>query len=215
MLCSCFIGQVIVTCRTEYLEAKGAYRGLFTPGDGPHATSQLQELFVRSFGGDQVSQYFTQWVKQRGISSGGADNSGSDWTAQRYVTVIEQTPGLKELAQNPFVLRAMADALPRLDRQSNGGSSSATGRAVSAANAGPLAIARSAVTRNTVTKRKVTRADVYAAFVDQCWEVETQRLRRNWPAGLPVDYDGPRSFTNYCVDLAVEMLARGQVCLCR
>ena len=57
----------------------------------------------------------------------------------------------------------------------------------------------------------MTRADIYAAFIDECWEVETRRLQRNWPPGLPVDYDAPLSFTNYCTDLAVDMLARGQV----
>ena len=177
---------MIITCRTEYLEAKGSYRGLFTPGDVSRTSSQLQELFVRSFGGSQVSQYFTQWVKQR---EGSADAGSSDWTAQRYVDMIEHTPGLKELAQTPFVLRAMADALPRLDRQADGGTMSAEARA----------------------KRRVTRADVYAAFIDQCWEVETRRLQRNWPPGLPVDYDAPLSFTNFSTDLAVDMLSRSQV----
>ncbi len=32
-----------------------------------------------------------------------------------------------------------------------------------------------------------------------------------WPPGLPVDYDAPLSFTNFCTDLAVEMLSRGQM----
>ena len=178
--------QIIITCRTEYLEAKGSYRSLFTPSEASRDTSKLQELFVRSFGGNQVSQYFTQWVKQR---EGGADSGGSQWTAQRYVDMIEHTPGLKELAQTPFVLRAMADALPRLEKLTESDSGGAEAKA----------------------QRKITRADVYTAFIDQCWEVETKRLQRNWPPGLPVDYDAPLSFTNYSTDLAVDMLARNQV----
>ena len=180
--------QVIITCRTEYLEAKGSYRGLFTPGDGTGtAPSQLQELFVRSFGRNQVSQYFTQWVKQREATADGDESgsgSGSDWSARQYEDVIRGTPGLEELAQTPFVLRAMADALPRLSTDQS---------------------------KAARLQARVTRADVYRAFVDQCWEVETRRLQRNWPPGLPSDYDAPLSFTNYAVDLSVDMLARGQV----
>ena len=63
----------------------------------------------------------------------------------------------------------------------------------------------------TRQRRKVTRADVYDAFIDQCWEAEARRLQGNWPRGLPPDYDAPLSFTNYCIDLAVDMLARNQV----
>ena len=186
----CYPFQVIITCRTEYLEAKGSYRGLFTPGDATRTSSRLHELFVRAFGGKQVSQYFAQWVKQRDVNGAdtgdvGGGNGGvharSRWSAERYVDVITTTPGLQELAQTPFVLRAMADALPRL-------SSSASS-----------------------STHKITRADVYGAFIDECWEVETRRLQRNWPPGLPADYDAPLSFTNYCTDLAVDMLARGQV----
>ena len=159
---------------------------------------------MRAFGGNQVAQYFSQWVKQR--DSNGVDNSeggrlgGSGktrnrWSAERYIDVIKTTPGLQELAQTPFVLRAMADALPRLGSDAHTTSSS---------------------------MQKITRADVYSAFIDECWEVETRRLQRNWPPGLPTDYDAPLSFTNYCTDLAVDMLARGQVsshsesfCQCR
>ena len=174
------------------MEAKGSYRGLFTPGDASRASSRLQELFVRAFGGNQVSQYFHQWVRQRdsngvddgdGGGLGGSGKGRNRWSAERYIDVIKTTPGLQELAQTPFVLRAMADALPRLG--SDGQDASST--------------------------RKITRAEVYGAFIDECWEVETRRLQRNWPPGLPTDYDAPLSFTNYCTDLAVDMLARGQV----
>ena len=187
--------QVIVTCRTEYLEAKGSYRGLFDPRPGS-ASSTLQELFVRSFGAGQVSRYFEQWVTKDADRDGNDSDvsRASGWSARRYVDVIEQTPGLKELAQTPFVLRAMADALPRLDKRPDGVSAEASADSVG-------------------SSRRVTRADVYAAFIDQCWESETQRLRRNWPPGLPPDYDAPLSFTNYCTDLAMDMLARNQVLL--
>ncbi len=46
--------KVIVTCRTEYLDAKGSYRRLFTPGESKRAAASLHELFVRPFGGTQV-----------------------------------------------------------------------------------------------------------------------------------------------------------------
>ena len=171
---------------------------MFTPGDASRTSSRLHELFVRAFSGDQVAQYFTQWVKLRDgsgdIGGGNADSTQTNdtvrvepsarslWSAERYVDVIKSTAGLQELAETPFVLRAMADALPRLDVQS-----SATG------------------------SRRVTRADVYGAFMEECWEVEARRLQRNWPVGLPADYDAALSYGNYCTDLAVDMLARGQV----
>ena len=143
-----------------------------------------------------MSQYFSQWVKQRdsngvvdgeGGRLGGSRTTGNRWSADRYMDVIKTTPGLQELAQTPFVLRAMADALPRLGSDTHNTSSASS-------------------------MQKITRADVYGAFIDECWEVETRRLQRNWPPGLPADYDAPLSFTNYCTDLAVDMLARGQVC---
>ena len=62
-----------------------------------------------------------------------------------------------------------------------------------------------------MVRQRVTRAQVYAAFIDQCWEDEADRLRLNWPRGLPSDYDAPQSFTNFSTDLAVDMLAHNQV----
>jgi hypothetical protein len=61
--------QIIVTCRTEYLEAKGAYRALFTPGDalGGSASSRLQELFVRPFEPSQMREYFQCWTRARSL----------------------------------------------------------------------------------------------------------------------------------------------------
>lgn len=75
--------KVIVTCRTEYLEAKGSYRRLFTPGDAGRSNHLLTELFVRTFGAGQVSVYFHQWVRQ---------NPDSAWSAERYVHVVNTTP---------------------------------------------------------------------------------------------------------------------------
>ena len=68
----------------------------------------LTELFVRPFGASQVSEYFHHWQRQHSGDGG--------WSAQRYIAFIDRTAGLKELASTPFVLRAMADALPRLDK---------------------------------------------------------------------------------------------------
>ena len=119
--------------------------------------------------------------------------SGSNtpvWTAHQYTNTIETVPGLSALARTPFVLRVMADALPRLEKHSSAGGS-ATGRI-----AGP---------------RRVTRAQVYREFLAESWEAEARRLQRNRLPGLPPDYDAVTSFRNFGMDLATDMLARDQL----
>ena len=206
---------------------------------------------MRPFEPGQFPKYFDRWVDQH---KGTAEADSDPWTADAYVKSITGTPGLSELAQTPFVLRALADALPRLERRSAPSDNSR--HAPGAPAAAPHATEKRQVTAcadvldtrgdgNDGTdddddddddnedsedseddedgddtaashamdskQRRVTRADVYAAFIDQCWEVEARRLRRNWPPGLPPDYDAELSFTNYSTDLAVDMLSCGQV----
>ena len=120
----------------------------------------------------------------------------SGWSATRYIDFVSGTPGLADLAQSPFVARVMADALPVLEAQ-----------AVASSSSSSLSSQSSSSQSST---RRITRADVYAAFVGQCWEAEARRLAVCWPPGLPHDFDVGRSLTNYCTDLAVEMFAQGQ-----
>ncbi len=134
------------------------------------------------------------------------DRPGAPWSADDYLRFIEETPGLRQLAQTPFALRVMADALPRLS--ASGGEGRARGVA---ALSGPGTDAMT-VTSTHVVLRSVTRARVYAAFMEECWEEGERRRRRAPIPGLPYDFDGPASYTNYCQDLAVAMFASGQVC---
>ena len=193
--------KVIVSCRTEYLEGKGAYRGLFTPTGSRSTQEALEELYVQPFQTSQVSMYFHHWVRRHDAADGG---SSKKWTAQDYVDFIWGTPGLADLAQTPFVLRAMADALPRLGTPGGPGHSGpSSGQGGEGGEGGNVSAGR---------RRTITRAKVYEAFIAECWEVATRRLRRSeWPQGLPPDYDAPLSFENFSRDLAVDMLASGQV----
>ena len=59
-----------------------------------------------------------------------------------------------------------------------------------------------------MVRQRVTRAQVYAAFMEQWWD---NARRKPQHPGLPVDFDGPRSYANFSLDLAVEMLARGEL----
>ena len=171
--------QVLITCRTEYLEAKGFDLGLFTPGEPSVATSQLRQLFVRSFVTNDIRAYFGKWVDSR--ASREDEEDSRDWNAEKYMDAIKSTPGLQELAETPFVLRALATTLPRL--------------------------------HSTAAPLRVTRGRIYAAFIDRCWEMGARRLRRVKVAGLPDDFVMPLSFSNYCTDLSLTMLAHNQVCL--
>lgn len=188
------------------MEAKGAYRALFVPSDAlgvdaSTASSALQELFVRSFDEHQMRSYFDKWVTSRSVrgvderSSGSRAAAASTWTVDQYMSVIQRTPGLSMLAQTPFALRVLADALPRLftSRKRGGG------------------LLRDVLPPAHMLLRPVTRATVYAAFMEEHWE-EAERRRRRFPVpGLPPSFDGPASYTNYCQDLAVCMLGDGQV----
>jgi hypothetical protein len=189
--------KVIVSCRTEYLEGKGAYRGLFTPGGTSGDTEGLKELYVRPFEESQVAAYFQHWASRPSVEVG--EETVQQWSADRYLQVIKTTPGLPDLAQTPFVLRAMADALPRLDAPAHRGGRSGGDHSSGGDHA------------SEGSSRRITRANVYEAFVAQCWEVATRRLRRNWPRELSPDYDAPLSYYYFSMDLAVNMLARGQV----
>ncbi len=195
--------QVIVTCRTEYLSVKGAYQSLFAPVEGRGSSvskQQLQELFVWPFQKDQRKKYFTQWVAERRTrgdletldQAGG--QAGAAWSPEDYMQRISSVPGLEFLAQTPFALRVLADALPRLYAKPE------------------PRVAVAAAHRAHTVSRPITRARVYAAFVEECWEEGERRRRRVPIPGLPVSFDGPTSYNNYCQDLAVSMLVRKQVC---
>lgn len=138
------------------------------------------------------------------------ERAGAPWSADDYVRFIDETPGLRQLAQTPFALRVMADALPRLS------ASGGEGRAGRHHGEGASGSQRGAAgaTSAHVLLRSVTRARVYAAFMEECWEEGERRRRRAPIPGLPYDFDGPASYTNYCQDLAVAMFASGQVCHC-
>ena len=124
-------------------------------------------------------------------------------------------PGLPSLAETPMGLRLMAAALPRLATQFGGRSAFGsddrlTGAASGSVSTAPLPEQTQRMSRWRV---QVSRAALYRAFVEHCWEVDTRRLQRAWPAGLTQDFDAPLSFASYCTDLAVEMTARDKVSL--
>jgi hypothetical protein len=190
--------QVIVTCRTEYLSIKGAYQSLFVPVDarGVKTSDQLQELFVRPFQKSQRSEYFDRWVaerKKRPVDVSGSQPS-SKWSRDDYMYHIRTVPGLKSLAQTPFALRVLADALPRLFPKHKSGV------------VGP----GREVPEQSILK-PTTRAMVYSSFMEECWEESERRRRRAPIPGLPASFDGPTSYNNYCQDLAVSMFVKKQV----
>lgn len=91
--------KVIITCRTQYLTS--GYTQWFKPTSG-----ELKELEIQQFNDEQIRQYLMKYVN-------GAERQGDSYT--KVLKKINATPNLKELIANPFMLRLVAESLPRID----------------------------------------------------------------------------------------------------
>ena len=122
-----------------------------------------------------------------------------------YEACIIGADGLSELASTPFVLRVMASALPKLSNRPP---------PVKAARRSVLVEAPTGATApaaTTVTTMTASRSQIYEVYTVMGWENAKKRLASKRHADLPTNFDEMESFSNYSMDLAVEMLARNQL----
>ena len=100
-------GQVktIVTCRVRHLPDEHTERTYFGVGARDHYRRRI----LLSFRSSQMAEYLLERT-----SKGEGEHLLS---ATEYEAVLEQSPSLKEMVRNPFVMRLYVDALPSLKAQ--------------------------------------------------------------------------------------------------
>ncbi len=95
-------GQMIISCRTEYLGQD--YQTRFQPNLKLRGEdSSFQEVIIEPFSEEERNQYLEKYVKYNSM-----------WTLQQYKESLEQ-PHLKVLVSTPFLLRVVLEALPYLE----------------------------------------------------------------------------------------------------
>ena len=93
--------RVIITCRTQYLRT--GYQQWFKPAEG-----RLKEFEIQQFNEDQIRKYLENYSREA------EKIEKQNCTLLQYQEKIEAYPNLKDLIVNPFMLRLVADALPRI-----------------------------------------------------------------------------------------------------
>ncbi|KAF9200476.1 hypothetical protein BGZ49_009305, partial [Haplosporangium sp. Z 27] len=95
-------GQVVVSCRTEYLDSK-----TFMPKESSTKISSLfQEAVVAPFNDAQIQEYITQFTSKT--------KEKLDWEPHVFGKAFKDIPNLQDLAKNPFVLKLSMEVLPQL-----------------------------------------------------------------------------------------------------
>ncbi|KAK3821638.1 MAG: hypothetical protein J3Q66DRAFT_367329 [Benniella sp.] len=96
--------QMIVTCRTEFLEPN--YRSQFWPGDGNYALGSplVQEAVIAPFSIKQVMDYTRQYVSVHKPL----------WNVEDYKSAITVIPNLSDLVTNPLLMTLSLDVLPHM-----------------------------------------------------------------------------------------------------
>ena len=94
--------RVIITCRSQYLTV--GYHRWFKPSEG-----RLKELEIQPFSNRQIEQYLQRY------SAEAAKVHRRSYTVEEYQHKITALPNLKEIITNPFILRLVAESLPRLE----------------------------------------------------------------------------------------------------
>lgn len=100
-----FKGKIIVTCRTEAIPSPD----LFVPviGGKPKRTL-LRELYIAPFSITQIDQFIQKCI----------DIGDTEWKqVALYSEQLERIQGLKDLVQNPFILKIITDTLPEIIAQ--------------------------------------------------------------------------------------------------
>ncbi len=94
----------IVSCRTHYFVGSN-YKNFFAP-DVPHGVSppDLKKAFILPFNSDQIEECFKKFIKEYKIPT----------TLDQYQKYIKVFPNLKEITKNPFILRVIAEVLPKI-----------------------------------------------------------------------------------------------------
>jgi len=90
--------RVIVTCRTQYLQGEiSNYAYLFSASE-----EILDEASTSPFTSQQIQKYYRKFT----------DAHPTPYTWEEFDSVIMANPDLKEMIENPFILKMVAEILP-------------------------------------------------------------------------------------------------------
>ncbi len=100
-----WLGQMVVSCRTEYLGQH--YQSRFQPNPLlQEKDAFFEEVAIEPFSIEERNAYLEKYATLHAMG----------WTAQQYQDALEQ-PHVNDLTQNPFLLRVILEALPYLANQ--------------------------------------------------------------------------------------------------
>ncbi len=100
-------GQVVISCRSEYLGQGQGYRKWFQPDQYRQGEARsFSEVVIEPFSEEEQNQYLEKYVER----------NQPIWGAQQFKKALEQ-PHLKELVSNPFLLRVVLEVLPYLENE--------------------------------------------------------------------------------------------------
>ncbi|BBE09979.1 NB-ARC domain protein [Mycoavidus cysteinexigens] len=98
-------GQMVISCRSEYLGQGQGYRKWFQPDQYRQGGAwSFPEVVIEPFSEEEQNQYLEKYVER----------NQPIWDAQQFNKALEQ-PHLKELVSNPFLLRVVLEVLPYLE----------------------------------------------------------------------------------------------------
>ncbi|KAF9140146.1 hypothetical protein BGX30_006977 [Mortierella sp. GBA39] len=153
--------KMIVSCRSTHLGREYHTRFQPTPSSPYHAPllHLLQEAVIVPFSQGQVKEYVEQFVQDPTVH-GLFCRKKVQWSAEKYLDMIERIPNLADLVKNPFLLTLALRALP--DAVMNGGEGGADSTTTNEAT--------------TVGVAEMTRSQLYKSFVTQWLEINKRRL---------------------------------------
>ncbi|UUM22244.1 pentapeptide repeat-containing protein [Mycoavidus sp. SF9855] len=100
-------GQMVISCRSEYLGQGQGYRKWFQPDQYRQGEARsFQEAVIEPFSGEEQNWYLEKYVER----------NQPIWSAQQFKEALEQ-PHLKELVSNPFLLRVVLEVLPYIKNE--------------------------------------------------------------------------------------------------
>ena len=169
-----FKGKIIITCRTEALPSTDLFIPIL---NGKPKRSLLRELYLAPFSTLQIDQFI-----QKCINLG-----NTEWKqVSLYRDQLERIPGLRDLVQNPFILKLITDTLPEIIDQAK---------------------------QDKAEQITLTRYALYAAFMEEWFQKGFMRAKKQFPELQAVGLN-PKNLkkeaTQFCIQLANTFQAHGE-----
>ncbi|KAF9538169.1 hypothetical protein EC957_007121 [Mortierella hygrophila] len=186
--------KMIVSCRSTHLGREYHTRFQPTPSSPYHAPllHLFQEAVIVPFSQGQVKEYVEQFVQDPTVH-GLFCRKEVEWSAEKYLDMIEQIPNLAELVRNPFLLTLALRALPDVVMKGGEGGTDST------------------TTDETATAgvAEMTRSQLYKSFVSQWLEINKRRLATSLTLQCPTAADTLTTTTPTAASTLQDLIDEG------